>query len=183
MIPSQIRLPIVGVMGSGSEPHTERASSIGTWLAELGVHLLTGGGGGVMESVSRAYHLVSPRKGIVIGIIPGESGGVGRRSGGGYPNPWVEVPIFTHLPLRGDRGTEPMSRNHINVLSSDVIVALPGSAGTASEVALALHYGCPLIAYLDDREQIPGLPGEVPVESELEGIKEFVLAALRDRDI
>ncbi|UCF05151.1 MAG: molybdenum cofactor carrier protein [bacterium] len=183
MIPLQVRLPIVGVMGSGNEPHTERAERLGVWLAELGVHLLTGGGGGVMTSVSRAYHLVSPRKGLVIGIIPADPGETGGQSHEGYPNPWVEVPIFTHLPLRGDRGTEPMSRNHINVLSSDVIVALPGSAGTASEVALALHYGRPLIAYLDNREQIPGLLDEIPVESELERIKEFVRTFLRDRDL
>jgi uncharacterized protein (TIGR00725 family) len=33
------------------------------------------------------------------------------------------------------------ARNFVNVLSSDVVVALPGSAGTLSEVALALKNG------------------------------------------
>ena len=28
----------------------------------------------------------------------------------GYPNQWVEIPVLTHLPLSGERGTEPMSR-------------------------------------------------------------------------
>ncbi|HUT02907.1 MAG TPA: DNA-binding protein, partial [bacterium] len=46
------RLPIVGVLGSGSEPHEEKAKPLGEWLAREGVHLLTGGGGGVMEAVS-----------------------------------------------------------------------------------------------------------------------------------
>lgn len=48
------RLPIVGVLGSGSEPHEEQAKPLGEWLAREGVHLLTGGG--VMEAVSRAFH-------------------------------------------------------------------------------------------------------------------------------
>ena len=30
-----------------------------------------------------------------------------------------------------------MSRNHVNVLSSDVVVALPGGPGTLSELRLA----------------------------------------------
>ena len=33
------------------------------------------------------------------------------------------------------------ARNSINVLSSDVVVACPGSAGTVSEIALALKHG------------------------------------------
>ena len=32
---SMSRLPIVGVMGSGSRPHLERASALGRWLGEL----------------------------------------------------------------------------------------------------------------------------------------------------
>ena len=49
------RLPIVGVMGSGSHPHADLAEPLGRWLAAQGVHLLTGGGAGVMEAVSRAF--------------------------------------------------------------------------------------------------------------------------------
>jgi len=117
------RLPVVGILGSGSVAHQERAATLGRWLAGQGVHLLTGGGGGVMSAVS---------------------------------------------------GTEPMSRNHINVLSSNVLVALPGGAGTASEVSLALRYGRPLIAYLRARDEIPDLPASVRAESALERVKAFV---------
>jgi len=172
------RLPIVGVMGSGKEPHGERASAIGRWLARQHVHLLTGGGGGVMESVSRAFYEVADRKGLVLGIIPGEATEEGYTPLAGYPNRWVEVPIYTHLPLSGLKGAEPMSRNHINILSAQVIIALPGSAGTASEVALALRYRKPLICYLDGREQIEGLPAEALVEADLEKIQQFVLSKL-----
>ncbi|MDH5458813.1 MAG: LOG family protein, partial [Nitrospinota bacterium] len=37
------------------------------------------------------------------------------------------------------------SRNHIIILSADVIVAFPGGAGTHSEIQLALEYGKPLL--------------------------------------
>ena len=177
------RLPIVGVIGSGREPHEERAGPLGRWLAEQGVHLLTGGGGGVMESVSRAFYAVRPRRGIVIGIVPGaESEGASRTGrpdpATGYPNRYVEIPIFTHLPMRGTRGTDPMSRNHVNVLTADLLVALPGSAGTASETALAVGYGTPIVAFIDCRDDIVGLPPEVPIESNFARIQAFVLGAL-----
>jgi uncharacterized protein (TIGR00725 family) len=176
------RRPIVGVMGSGSQPHEERAGALGRWLAREGVHLLTGGGGGVMASVSRAFFGVSDRKGLVIGVLPGSADAAVCRAPAGYPNPWVEIPICTHLPLSGDRGTDPRSRNSINVLSSDVLVALPGGPGTASEVRLARRYGRPLVAYLESRSEIPDLPQEVVVRSSLAKVQEFVRGQLARTD-
>jgi hypothetical protein len=38
------------------------------------------------------------------------------------------------------------ARNAVNVLSSRVVVVLPGDAGTLSEVALALAAGRPIVA-------------------------------------
>ena len=64
------RLPIVGVMGSGRESYSDQAAPLGRWLATQDVHLLTGG---VMGAVSRAFYEVSGRKGLVIGIIPGDA--------------------------------------------------------------------------------------------------------------
>ncbi len=168
------RLPIVGVIGSGEESHAERAFALGEWLATQGTHLLTGGGGGVMQAVSRAFHQVPERRGLVVGIIPGRVESSDYIPQEGYPNPWVELPIFTHLPLSGEQGQEPMSRNHINVLSADLLVALPGGAGTASEVGLALRYQRPLVAYLKSMDEIPGISEAVLVESELEGVQAFV---------
>ena len=167
-------------MGSGSSPHTARCTQLGSWLAAQGFHLLTGGGGGVMGSVSRAFRSVPDRRGLVIGVLPCVEGNPGRPESG-YPNSWVDVPIFTHLPLRGPRGTELQSRNHINVLSSDVVVALPGGPGTRSEVELALTYGRPLIAWLAARDEIPSLPTDVPVAEEFADVVEFVLAHVRRR--
>ena len=171
------RLPIVGVLGSGTEPHTNRAMEVGLWLATQNVHLLTGGGGGVMEIVSRAFHSVHTRAGKIIGILPGEIDEAGHNPLFGYPNRWVEIPIHTHLPLSGSRGTEQASRNHINILTADVLVALPGSHGTASEIRLANEYKKPLVAFLNSREDIPGLPLEVVVEQDIEKVKSFVRSA------
>jgi uncharacterized protein (TIGR00725 family) len=121
--------PLVGVMGSGKSEHAALAEPLGTWLACEGVHLLTGGGRGVMTAVSRAFCAVAGRAGLSIGVLPGDGWG---RSPDGYPNPWIELAIRTHLPLRGPEGGALLSRNHINVLSADAIVALPGGAGTAA---------------------------------------------------
>lgn len=139
-------LPIVGVMGSGAEMHEDLAAPLGSAIASGGWHLLTGGGGGTMTAASRAFVRTPDRAGLCIGVLPGREDDGGAPEG--YPNPWVEVTIRTHLPLSGEAGTEPDSRNHINVLSADAVIALPGSAGTRSEIELALRYERPL-ALLD----------------------------------
>lgn len=128
-------------MGSGGEPHEALAAPLGRLIAERGDHLLTGGGEGVMAAVSAAFVATEGRAGLCIGVLPGPD----HRPG--YPNPSVEIPIRTHLPLSGAMGSDPRSRNHINVLTADAIVALPGGEGTRSEVQLAVRYQRPAILY------------------------------------
>jgi uncharacterized protein (TIGR00725 family) len=171
------RLPVVGVMGSSRDPHEHLAGPLGRWLATLDVHLLTGAGRATMTAVSRAFAGVEGRRGLVIGVCPASDDDPGLTRPG-YPNPWIEVPIMTHLPLSGPLGTEDRSRNHINVLSSTVVVALPGSDGTASEVRLAVRYGRPVVAFVEARSDIPQLPDVVPATADLEGVKRFVREAL-----
>ncbi len=164
-------------MGSGTAADPKRCAELGRMLAKERVHLLTGGGRGVMEAVSRGFHAIEDREGLVIGVLPAAAPG----SAGpppGYPNPWVELSIRTHLHLSGTEGTKLASRNHINVLSSDVVVALPGAEGTRSEVELALRYAKPLVAYLQDRAEIPQLPDSVLVTPQLDDIIAFVRRAL-----
>jgi uncharacterized protein (TIGR00725 family) len=139
----------VGVLGSGHEPHESLAASLGQLLASLQVNLLTGGGGGVMEAVSRAFVGAPRERGICIGIIPCSEWDAGIPKEG-YPNRYVELPIYTHLPYSGRRGTDSLSRNHINVLSCAAIVALPGGPGTASEVSLAVRYRKPIVVFSPD---------------------------------
>jgi len=173
--------PIVGVIGSGSSEHAELAEPLGEWIASAGLDLVTGGGRGVMAAVSRGFHRASGRRGVVIGVLPGRAEGSGYRSPDGYPNPWVELAIRTHLPLTGERGDEPMSRNAIIVLSSRAIVALPGGPGTASEARLARKHGRPLIAYLGARGTIAGLRGEgLRVAADLEEVARFIETRVRE---
>ncbi len=136
-----------------------------------------------MAAVSKSFYDTPNRQGLVIGVLPCEESPEESKGGGpnpkdGYPNQWVEIPILTHLPSSGERGTEPMSRNHINVLSSDVIVALPGDAGTLSEVRLAVRYERPVIAFVESDQEIPGLPDSVSLSSSLEGVRTFVMSQL-----
>ncbi len=142
------RLPVVTVIGSGDPQHanSELATAVGRLVAEMGFHLLTGGGLGVMRDACRGFTSMAGRRGVSIGVIPRSTDGESPKKG--YPNPWVEIPILTHLAgRRGPAGAD--SRNAINVLSAWKIVALPGREGTRAEVRLAKRYGKPLLAVMD----------------------------------
>jgi len=170
-------LPIVAVIGSGVDEHLKFAEPVGCWLATQQVHLLTGGGGGVMAAVSRAFAETPGRHGLVIGILPGESGT--GKAPSGYPNQWIEIPIATHLPYSGERGTDVLSRNHINVLTADLVIVLPGRAGTSSEAHLAVSYNKPIAAFVANAKDVPNLSSTVCICHTLEELKEFVTAALK----
>ena len=169
------RRPIVGVVGSGANGWGDRSLALGRWLASIGVNILTGGGHGVMASVSQGFAETPDREGVVIGILPCRSRTNVSEPKEGYPNPWVEVPIATHLPLSGQQGFEADSRNHIVVLSSDLVVVLLGGAGTLSEAMLAVQYKRPVIAYLNSQEEISDLPQDIPVVNSLESLNSFIL--------
>ena len=177
-----LHLPIVGVLGSGSDPQPERAEPLGRMLAEEGVHLLTGGGGGAMECVSRAFATApGARLGRVIGILPGsvEDGCYEARPG--YPNRWVEIPVRTHLPLSGITGSSTLSRNHINILTSDALIVLAGGPGTRSEVNLALLYGKPLLGFMEDWREVEDLDRDIPCTTDLAAVRAFLRRILRAR--
>jgi uncharacterized protein (TIGR00725 family) len=158
------KLPIVGVMGSGEEAYPALSVPLGRTIAEHGCHLLTGAGGGVMREVAEAFTAVTGRKGLSIGIVRATR----------TPNDFVEIAIKTHLPDSGDRGKLPTSRNHINVLTADLVVVLPGSAGTQSEVELALEYRRRVVFFLratpnGPEQQIGGLTAAELAKSVLGG--------------
>ena len=138
-----------------------------------------------MAAVTEAFVRVPDRRGVAIGILPAAAGGAAAPGGAGvaprpgYPNPWVEIAVRTHLRQVGAHGDGPASRNHLNVLSSDVVIVLPGSKGTASEARLAVRYGRPCIAWLADRHDVPGLPDAVPVASRFSAVEAFVRSACR----
>jgi uncharacterized protein (TIGR00725 family) len=144
------RRKIVGVMG-GKHDVPELTLPLGHLLARRGYHLLTGAGLGIMEGVCRAFFQYEGRRGSVIGIVRAVTPCAGTMQGSrreyfpNHVNPWVEIPVYTQLHLSSE---DCLSRNHINVLTADVVIALPGNEGTASEVQLALQYGVPLIIYI-----------------------------------
>jgi uncharacterized protein (TIGR00725 family) len=168
----------VGVMGSGTDEHEALAREVGELLAGLGVNLLTGGGQGVMKSVSRAFTRAGRERGISIGVIPCFSEGERGRPKDGYPNEFIELAIHTHLPYSGTRGTDDLSRNHINVLSSAAVIALPGGPGTASEVSLAIEYGTPVVAFSPDVTLVEHFPGAAERATTLDAVRQFLRAHL-----
>jgi predicted Rossmann-fold nucleotide-binding protein len=142
---------LIAVIGSGNNPHHSLSSPLGQWLAERGFDLINGGGQGVMAETAQAFTAVPNRKGLVVGILPASSKYDNSEEykehdpPPGYPNPYTEIIIRTHLPFVGEQGKMLASRNHIIVLSADFIFALPGSYGTQTEIELALEYDKPLI--------------------------------------
>lgn len=148
------RLPNILVIGSSKRLEgtaLQRAVAAGRFVASSGANLITGGRGGAMAAASEAYRKSPLRCGQVIGILPGRTLGLDGWDGeapleysGSDLNPWVDIAIRTHLP--GDDPLGPMSRNPINVLSADLVVALDGGAGTEAELRLAVALGKPVIS-------------------------------------
>ncbi len=113
---------IVGVMGAGESASPEdckAAYRLGELIAREGWVLLNGGRpAGVMGASARG---AKENGGLTVGILPDNSSCLACK--------YIDIPIVTGMGA---------GRNYINALSSDVVVALPGMAGTISEIALAL---------------------------------------------
>lgn len=135
-----LKIPIIGVFGGASTDYgietMDRCKEVGALLAELGVHLLTGGGPGIMEWVNQSFVEHPARKpiGHTIGIIPAKSIDEPTIPKKPYPNGYIEIPIFTHLA--STKGDDIYSRNNINVLTPNAIIVLDGKSGTEGEVRL-----------------------------------------------
>ncbi|WP_224360549.1 SLOG cluster 4 domain-containing protein [Hyalangium versicolor] len=172
------RRKVIGVLGSGRDEYREWVVPLARWIAEHGYDLLTGAGEGVMRAAAEAFVAVPGRRGVSIGIVPGELVDGVYRPKPGYPNPSVELPVFTHLPLSGAQGQELMSRNHLNVLSSHALVVLPGGAGTASEAALALRYHKPTLLFGPERE-FRRFPEQIERTGSLERVCDWLLDTVR----
>jgi uncharacterized protein (TIGR00725 family) len=117
----------VGVIGGRrcSAEIAELAFQVGRDIAEQGWILVCGGMGGVMEQACRGAR---SRAGITLGILPGDA-----RHGA---NPHLSCSVVTGL---GE------ARNVLVVKSSQAIIAVGGSYGTLSEIALANAAGIPVV--------------------------------------
>lgn len=117
----------IGVIGPGrcTEAEGALAFAVGRQAAERGAVVLTGGLTGVMREASRG---AAAAGGLVVGILPG--------SDAAEANEFVTVAIPTGL---GEM------RNALLVRASEAIVAVSGSWGTLSEIALAVRTGVPVV--------------------------------------
>lgn len=176
-------MAIIGVMGSGKNEWPELAAPLGTWIAEQGFDLLTGAGSGVMLSTARAFSTTQGRKGRSIGIVPTETHPVlGFVPVAGYPNPFIDLPIVTPLPRKqAGEPDDALSRNFVNVLTSDVVVALPGSQGTLDEIRLATRFAKPLIC-IGPADAFDGVAPDTRIVSSLADVYAFVLVQISRLD-
>lgn len=137
------------------------AEEVGRRLAEAGVALVCGGGGGVMEAASRG---VAEEGGEVIGIVPGDS-----------PDDANEY--WTHVVATGIGH----ARNLAVVSSGEAVIAIGGEWGTLSEIGFARVIGHEVVALrsweLHGRERMAGGPGVVAAETAAEAVA-AALAAL-----
>jgi uncharacterized protein (TIGR00725 family) len=128
--------------------------------------------GGVMEAASRGAREAG---GLVLGILPGTDAE--------DANPWVDVALPTGL---GD------ARNALVAAAGDVVIAVGGSLGTLSEIALTLKRGTAVVGLgtwtLDSSRVVPGmdvLHAEDPDEAlrlALESLGESQREALSSKD-
>jgi len=65
-----------------------------------------------------------------------------------------------------------LARNVLVVKSADVVIALPGEAGTLSEIAYCLQFGIPVISLRS--WDIPGVIKAESVEEAVAKVKELV---------
>jgi len=129
--PGRWPLPVLAVLGAGDADADELdvARRIGGMAARAGWVVATGGGPGAMEAACRG---AAEAGGLTLGVLPTD------RPAGGYPNPWVAVPVYTGAGY---------ARNAFLVLTADVCVAVGGGAGTLSEIALACKSGTEVWAW------------------------------------
>jgi uncharacterized protein (TIGR00725 family) len=117
----------IGVVGESvcSRATARTAERVGAAIAQAGAVLFCGGRTGVMEAASRG---AARAGGDVVGVLPGFS----RRDA----NRWVTIAVVTGMD---------QARNVVLVRSCDAVIAIGGSYGTLSEIALALKLGVPVV--------------------------------------
>lgn len=120
---------MIGSSGRISRKISALAEEVGQEIGRRGAVLITGGKDGVMEAASRGAKKVD---GITIGILPEHDES--------KANPFVDFTIPTGIGY---------ARNYVNILASNAIVSIAGSAGTLSEIGYSIVLGKRLILLKD----------------------------------
>lgn len=140
---------VISVIGghSCSAEVEQIAQDLGKKLVEVADILVCGGLGGVMEAVCKGFKAGG---GVTLGIIPSYNKE--------DANQFVDIVIPSGLGL---------ARNVLVVKSADVVIALPGEAGTLSEIAYCLQFDIPVISL-----KSWDIPGAINVETVDEVLRE-----------
>jgi uncharacterized protein (TIGR00725 family) len=144
----------IAVVGAAQTTRLEykTAYAVGRLLAKEQAILVCGGLGGVMEAACRGAR---DNGGTTVGII----------SGTGDGNPYLDIVIRTGLGH---------GRNVLVAQSGDAIIAVSGSYGTLSEIAVALKTGRKVFGLSTWK-----IEGVVPCKTPEEAV-ERALAAAKD---
>jgi uncharacterized protein (TIGR00725 family) len=115
--------PIIAVVGPAkcSEKQADLAEAVGALIAGRGAILVCGGRGGVMEAACRG---AASAGGTTVGILPGTEVSEGNR--------YLTIALPTGLG---------QARNALVATAGQAMIAIGGSYGTLSEIALALKAG------------------------------------------
>jgi uncharacterized protein (TIGR00725 family) len=156
------QIAVIGSSGCAQDSEIARlAEEVGRRLAEAGVTVVCGGGGGVMEAVSRGAAAAGGR---VIGIVPGICTA--------EANPYCTEVVASGIGH---------ARNLAVVGSAAAVVAVGGEWGTLSEIGQARAIGRTVVALrsweLSGRDRMHGGPGLIPAQSAEEAVA-AALAAL-----
>lgn len=120
----KITISVIGGSSVGSRTE-ELAEKVGKMIADLGCVLVCGGLGGAMEATAKGAKRAG---GLTIGILPGKEKE--------DANTYIDIALPTTIGY---------ARNTIVAASADIVIALPGSYGTKSEICYGLIYGRPVI--------------------------------------
>ncbi|HTZ11582.1 MAG TPA: TIGR00725 family protein [Candidatus Margulisiibacteriota bacterium] len=154
-----MRKTIVSVIGGHNCTTKVEQESIklGKKLAKVVDILVSGGLSGVMLGVCKGF---KSGGGVTLGIIPGYDKN--------QANPFIDIVIPTGMGL---------ARNVLVVKSGDAVIALPGEAGTLSEIAYCLQFGIPVISLKS--WDIPGVIKADTVEEAVEKVKGILTGSNR----
>lgn len=119
-----ITISVIGGHDCSAE-EGQLAYQVGQMVAKAGAVLVCGGLTGTMQSASKG---AKEAGGLTIGLLPGTD----KKDA----NPYIAIPLPTSLGF---------ARNTIIACSADIVIALPGSHGTNSEICYALVYKRPVI--------------------------------------
>lgn len=149
-----LRISVIGA-GEASPEECRLAEAVGRALAEAGAIVMTGGMGGVMEAASRGCRRAG---GIAVGFLPGRDTG--------EANVWVTIPLPTAM---GE------SRNSLVVRTGEAVVAIGGSWGTLSEIALARKMGHSVVLLGEPPVELPLPRAERPEEAAAWALQQAVI--------